>query len=123
MENNELKFTKTLKDAKLPHYDDLRVVFYSPKTFYLRYGSTQEVEVGVKLASKSHVIHIQPSTELAQRGVTILNTPLTIINGDIRLVLSSLDLEPVYISTGDVLCYGLVTANNYEVVPINPKKN
>ena len=109
---NELHFKKTHKDAQLPAYrDDVSsiITFTTPEATYLRYGSIEKITIGVELTiSDGYELQLHPVSELAYKGVTIVNSPHTLTKGEVVVYLTSLGLEPVYISRGETVVFGVV---------------
>jgi dUTP pyrophosphatase len=126
MSSELIRFGKCHTDAQLPIYRDEHsscIIFYAPETIYLRYGSVKDYTLGVtiKELTPGYELQIHPLTDLAIKGVTILNSPLTVTSmSEIRIVITSMSLEPTYISRGDHVAIGVIRPVTR--LTINPPK-
>ncbi len=121
---SELRFKKLHKDAKLPYYineNSSLITFTSPDTIYLRYGSIDKLKIGVEPSiPDGYELELRPLPELGLKGATMVNSPLTVTSGELVVALTTLSLEPVYISRGDPVVLGVLRPITR--LPINPPR-
>lgn len=123
MPEYNIKFVKTLDDAKLPEYKSEKASgfdFYTPIDFTIKSNECKVINTGLKVADipEGYEIQVRSRSGLAAKDqIFVLNTPGTIDNdyrNDIMIIMYNLGKDKEF-HKGDRIAQGVVSS--FEQMP------